>query len=226
MNENFLWPLGTALWIGILTSTSPCPLATNITALSFLSREIRSPLRACAGTAAYVVGRSLAYAALAYLLAIGLTTLSEMSFFLQLELGKYLGPLLIVLGTLLIFEFFPKISGLTFSQRTGERLRELGILGAFILGALFALAFCPVSAALFFGTLIPLSVANSSPLAMPVAYGIGTGLPVIVVSLLLVCGFNRVGAWFNRIELFEKIARRVTGVVFILAGAALVQGWL
>jgi len=222
MDESFLWPLVTALWVGILTSISPCPLATNITALSFLSREVSSPLRAFAGSLAYAVGRSLSYVTIAYLLAIGIASLSKLSFFLQLQFSKFLGPLLIVLGVLLVFELFPKISGLTLGQKTGERLRNLGLLGAFTLGALFALAFCPVSAALFFGTLIPISETHSSPLAIPIAYGIGTALPVVIMSLLLVYGINRLGVWFHRIALFEKIARRVTGAVFILIGTSMI----
>lgn len=221
MNESLLLALGMAIWIGILTSISPCPLATNITALSFLSRDIKSPQRAFVGAIAYVLGRSLAYVCIAYLLAIGLISLSRLSFFLQLELGKIIGPMLIVLGVLLIFELFPGIYGPNITQQTGERLKRAGILGSFIFGIIFALAFCPVSAALFFGTLIPLSVKYSSPVTLPVAYGIGTGLPVLAISLLLAYSINQVGLWLKRLEEIEKIARKGTAIIFILAGLAL-----
>ena len=49
--------LGTALWLGLLTSISPCPLATNLAATAYLARRVESRRRAVTGAVAYTLGR-------------------------------------------------------------------------------------------------------------------------------------------------------------------------
>jgi len=104
------------------------------------------------------------------------------------------------------------------SDRLQAGVDRAGIWGAGILGLVFALAFCPVSAGLFFGGLLPLAVERSSPLLLPLIYGIGTALPVIVFATLLAAGARRLGAAIDRIQVFERWARHVTAVVFIGVG--------
>jgi len=94
----------------------------------------------------------------------------------------------------------------------------IGVWGAVPLGMAFALSFCPVSAALFFGSLIPLAAQHDSPVLLPTVYGIGTGLPAVGVALLIALGVKRLGHVLDRVQVFERSARRVTGVVFILVG--------
>jgi cytochrome c biogenesis protein CcdA len=137
---------------------------------------------------------------------------------LQKYLNQILGPLLIVIGMFLL-------ELLSFGSRGGgafaglqERAARHGVWGALLLGFLFALSFCPISAALFFGSLIPLAVANRSGVLLPVAYGIGTGLPVLVVALVVALGANSIGTAFRKLSSFEAWARRITGVVFIGVG--------
>ena len=210
--------IGSALWLGILTSISPCPLATNIAAITFIGRRIGNPRAAVATGLLYAVGRTVAYTVLAALLVSSLLSAPMVSHALQKHMNKILGPLLILVGMLLagLIEFNVKGSGL--AARLGKRVETWGIWSGLALGVVFALSFCPGSAALFFGSLIPLAVKYESALALPIVYGAGTALPVLVFAILIVVSTHAVGRAFDRITQFELWARRITGVLFILIG--------
>ena len=87
-----------------------------------------------------------------------------------------------------------------------------------MIGVVFALAFCPYSGALFFGMLIPMTMASADGLYLPIVFAFGTGLPVILFTYLLAFTAGKVGIFYNRITKIEKIMRMVAGVVFILTG--------
>ena len=212
------WGVGSALWLGILTSISPCPLATNIAAISFISRRIGSP-RAAVGTGLlYTVGRTLAYTVLAMLLVSSLLSAPTVSDVLQRYMNKILGPVLILVGMILMDLIQLRTRGSGLAERMGHRVESWGPWGGLPLGVLFALSFCPLSAALFFGSLIPLSVKYESAVALPIVYGAGTALPVLVFAILIVVGAHAVGRAYDRITQLEWWARRVTGVLFIAIG--------
>jgi len=207
-----------ALWLGILTSMSPCPLATNIAAVSYIGRQYRSPASVTFSSLAYVVGRMGAYLALGALLVAGLLSAPGLSMFLQKSMNKILGPVLILTGMVLLDLLrFP-----AFGRGIGEKMRERagqgGIPGAGLLGILFALSFCPVSAALFFGSLIPLSISGDSPVFYPLLFGLGTGIPVIAFAVMIAFGMRSVEAAFRGVSRVEPWVRRFTGVLFIVAG--------
>jgi len=211
--------VGSALWLGILTSISPCPLATNVAAISYLGRRVDSPRHVLGGGLLYTAGRSAAYVALGSLFVVGLLSMPETSRFLQRHMNRILGPLLIVTGMFLLEILRPSLPGY---GRAGERLRErlgsVGMWGAVPLGMLFALSFCPVSAALFFGSLVPLALRSESPLLFPALYGIGTALPVVGFAVLIAFGARFIGVFFNSLTIVERWARRLTGIVFIGVG--------
>jgi len=98
------------------------------------------------------------------------------------------------------------------------RADRAGIWGAGLLGILFALSFCPVSAALFFGSLVPLAVTHNSAVLMPGLYGLGTALPVVFFSILLAFSAHRLSRAFNMLTRFERWARKITGALFLLVG--------
>ena len=207
-----------ALWLGILTSLSPCPLATNIAAVSYIGRQYRSPARVTFSGMAYVLGRMGAYLGLGGLLVAGLLSAPRISMFLQESMNKVLGPVLILAGMVLLGMLrFPTPGG-----RVGEEMREKagrgGIPGAGLLGILFALSFCPVSAALFFGSLLPLSVAKGSPVFYPLLFGFGTGIPVIIFAVMIAFGMRSIEAVFRGVARVERWVRRITGAVFIVSG--------
>lgn len=214
-----LWlAVGTALWLGILTSISPCPLATNIAAVSYVGGRVGSGRAVLLSGALYTAGRSTVYLILGAASVWSLMSMVSVSSFLQGTFSRLLGPLLIVLGLLLfgVFEFTMPAIGV--SSKLQETVDRAGLWGAGILGIIFALAFCPVSAGLFFGGLVPLAVERNSPLLLPLAYGIGTALPVIVFAALMAAGARRLGEALDRVQIFERWARRVTAVVFIGVG--------
>ncbi|MBM4309690.1 MAG: sulfite exporter TauE/SafE family protein [Deltaproteobacteria bacterium] len=142
-------PVVLALWLGILTSISPCPLAANIAAVSFIVKGGGSAFSACASGIAYTLGRAVAYVALGVLISASFLNLPAASYFLQTTMPKFLGPVLIITGLLLFGVFSFSMPGLTVSQDRAEKLRKAGVPGALAMGILFALAFCPVSAAFF-----------------------------------------------------------------------------
>ncbi len=209
---------GSALWFGVLTSISPCPLATNITAMSFVGRRVGSPGRVLLAGVLYSIGRSLAYMVVGALLVWSLLSAPRVSLVLQRSMNKALGPILIVVGILLLNVVPIKLPSAGFAQRWGERIAGWGPLGALLLGVLFALAFCPVSAALFFGSLVPLAIEQNSPLVLPALYGIGTGLPVFGFALVIALGAKSLGKVFGKLTHVERWVRRLTAVAFIGVG--------
>jgi cytochrome c biogenesis protein CcdA len=208
----------TALWLGLLTSVSPCPLAANIAAMSYVGREVGSRRRTLLAGLLYTLGRALAYAALAAILVGGLLSIPQVALFLQTHMNRILGPLLVAVGLVLLEWVRLPGFGSQLYDRAGQRLIKAGLFGALPLGAVLALAFCPVSAGLFFGGLIPLALEHRSSLWLPALYGIGTGLPVVVFAVLVSAGLAWAGSTFHRMQAVERWARRVTAVVVIVVG--------
>lgn len=218
MNDSFLLAMATACWLGILTSISPCPLATNIAAITFIGGKADRPGYVLATGLLYTLGRTLTYVILGVFIVAGLLAVPGLSFFLQDNMNKILGPILLLAGLFLLAPFWLKISGPGFGRSFQSRVEKYGLWGALILGFLFALSFCPVSAALFFGSLIPLAVNHNSSVLMPSIYGIGTALPVVGFSLLIALGARFVGVAFKKLSVIERWGRRLTAMVFVAVG--------
>ena len=207
-----------ALWQGVLMSISPCPLATNIAAISYIGRRLGAPRLVLGAGLLYTLGRMLVYTILGALLAAGLIAVSATSQALQKYMYLGLGPLLVITGMFLLelLSFGQRGSGV--SERLQARVDRAGIWGAGLLGVVFALTFCPISAALFFLGLVPLAAEHHSVLLLPALFGVGTALPVVAFALIIALGAGKLGSAFHKLSLFEAWARRITGVVFILAG--------
>ena len=210
--------LGSALWLGILTSISPCPLATNVAAISFLAKKVTHPFFVLLSGVAYTIGRMVTYAILGFILINSILSIPQVAQFLQKYMTKALGPILIVTGLILLDVIKINFPGLSLSQKHHNKLAEAGVPGAFLLGAIFALAFCPVSAALFFGSLIPLALQSEAGVTLPFIYGIGTGLPVLVFAVAIAAGITSLSRWFNKLTRLEYYMRIATGVIFVLVG--------
>ncbi len=216
--SGWLWAALTASWLGILTSLSPCPLATNITAISFVGRRTGSPRGVLLAGLLYALGRTAVYVLIGTLLVSSLLSASSVSIALQAWMNKILGPLLILVGMVMLDLLRITLKGRGFGARFQQRVERWGILGALALGVVFALTFCPVSAALFFGSLIPLSIQHGSGVVLPFLFGIGTALPVIVVSALLASGARFLGSLFSKMTQVERWMRWATGAVFVGVG--------
>ena len=207
-----------AFWLGILTSISPCPLATNVAAVSFISKRIIHPRTVFLSGLAYTIGRMLAYALLGFIIINSLLSIPVLANFLQKYMNKIFGPILILTGLFLMDALKLKFPSFSLSEKHQNKLAGAGAPGAFVLGLIFALVFCPISAALFFGSLIPLALKSKLGTILPFIYGIATGLPVLLFAFIIALGVTSLTHWFNRMTKLEYYMRKITGIVFILVG--------
>ena len=216
-------PFLTAFLLGILTSISPCPLATNITAIAYISKEIKSVKNTLINGLLYTLGRGISYTLLATLIYFGLSSF-QISRIFQGWGDKILGAVLIIIS-LIMFGVI-KIHLGTKSKKV-EKLKEWlvskGYIGSLFLGVLFALAFCPYSGVLFFGILIPLTLESANGLLLPPLFALGTGLPVIIFSFLIAFSIQKVSRAFHIVRKTEKIMRYTVASVFLITGIYYLQ---
>ena len=216
--ENNNIPILSAFVLGLMTAISPCPLATNITATAYISKNISSKRKVFLSGILYSLGRAFTYTTIGLILFFGASKFHIARFFNQ-NGEKYLGPLLIIIGLIMLnvirLNFFGKSN---FSEKLSEKFKDKGLLGSFLIGAVFALAFCPYSGALYFGMLIPMTISSVDGLYLPIIFAFGTGLPVLIFTYLLAFAASSVGSFYNKITKIEKAMRTVAGVVFILTG--------
>lgn len=220
-------PVLSAFLLGLLVAVSPCPLSTNLAALAYIGRRSTEPMAVAYSGVLYTLGRMASYTAITALLVVVGVEASGIAGPLQ-DVGQYaLGPLLVLAG-LVVLGVVPLHlpSWLTARVGAGEKLAEKGPLGAFGLGALFALAFCPYSATLFFGVLLPLTLATAGGLALAPAFAVGTGLPVLVAALLLSAGVTQLARWFEATSRVEPILRWLAGLTFAAAGLYSISTWV
>jgi cytochrome c-type biogenesis protein len=210
--------LFTAIWLGILTSVSPCPLATNIAAVSFISRRITQRNTVFLSGVLYTLGRSLTYIVLGVLIVKTLVDVPILSDILQRYVNKILGIVLILVGMVLLDLLRIPLNIPSVSDKFAKKLADKGTAGSLPLGILFALAFCPVSAALFFGGLIPVAVKAQSGIGLPLIYGIGTGLPVLLFAFVVATGTSYINNLYHRITRIEFYTKKATGIIFIAVG--------
>lgn len=216
--ENYNIPFLSAFLLGLMTAISPCPLATNITATAFISKNISSKRKVFLSGLLYSLGRGVSYTAIGLILYFGASKFHIARFFNQ-NGEKYLGPLLILIGLIMLNVIKLNFLGkLNFQEKLSKKFKDKGLLGSFLIGVVFALAFCPYSGALFFGMLIPMTIASADGLYLPIVFAFGTGLPVILFTYLLAFTAGKIGVFYNRITKIEKLMRTVAGVVFIITG--------
>ena len=218
--DNSNIPVITAFLLGLLTAISPCPLATNITAIGFISKDIGNRNKIFLGGLLYTLGRVVAYTVLGIILISILKEGSSM-FSLQKGISKYgeilIAPVLIFVGVFMLFGDRLNLPKFGFSG-TGKAEKLKGHLGSLLLGVLFALAFCPTSGLFYFGMLIPMSAAEPGGYLLPIVYAVATGLPVILVAWILAYSVAGIGKFYNRIQVFQKWFNRVVAVLFIAVG--------
>jgi cytochrome c-type biogenesis protein len=221
--DNYNIPLLTAFLLGIMTSISPCPLATNITAIAYISKDIKTTKNTLLNGLIYTLGRGISYTLLATLIYFGFSAFSIASIF-QGWGDKVLGIVLIFIS-LVMFGVI-KISFGSKSEKV-EKIKEWlankGYVGTLLLGVLFALAFCPYSGVLFFGMLIPLVLSSAESLLLPPLFALGTGLPVIIFSIILAFSVEKVGKMYNVMGKIEKVMRYGVATIFLVSGIYYLQ---
>lgn len=215
--ENSQFPILTAFILGLMTSISPCPLATNISAVAFISKDITSKRRVFYNGLFYTLGRAISYTALGLVFYFGASEFKISTIF-QGWGEKVLGFFLVAIGVLMLDFINVKFPGLGRMKEKMEEKHKRNYWSALLLGIVFALAFCPYSGVLYFGMLIPLTISSAKGLFLPVVFAIGTGLLVIVFAWLVAFAVGSVGNLYNKIKNFEKWFRRVAAVIFIAVG--------
>ena len=220
-------PVLTALLLGLITAIAPCPMATNIAAVAYITRNVTDRRSAVITGSLYTLGRMFSYTLLGVLIIVVGLEIPGVSSAIQDVGERVLGPLLIIIGVLMLF--IDRISfgkgGNTLAS-LGNKVAQWGMIGGFLLGVIFALAFCPYSAVLFFGALIPVALKSTGGVALPAVFAIGTGLPVLVFGTLLSLGITGVATWLNAVTRVEKIIRIAMAIVFIGVGIYYVVLWI
>jgi len=215
--ENSSFPFITAFILGLMTAISPCPLATNITAIGFIGKDIENRNRVFYNGLVYTLGRAVSYTMLAVVIFLGVDQFAVSGIF-QRYGEKIIGPALIIIGLFMLGILKIKLPGLGNITRRFEEKGTKNYLDVLLLGILFALAFCPYSGVLYFGMLLPITISSPSGLYLPVVFAIATGIPVIIFAWLIAYAISGVGKLYNRIKTFEVWFRKVISILFVVTG--------
>jgi len=215
--ENAQLPLLSAFLLGLMTAISPCPLATNITAIAYIGKNIENKKTVFLNGLVYTLGRAITYSSIGLIFYFGASQF-HISGFIQKWGEKALGPILIIVGILMLDIVKIKFPGFSKLSEKMEKKSQSGIWGVLLLGIVFALAFCPYSGVLYFGMLIPMTVSSASGLYLPIIFAIGTGLPVIIFAWIIAFAVGGVGNIYKKTKIFEIWFRRVVAVIFIAVG--------
>lgn len=211
-------PILAAFALGLLTAISPCPLATNVSATAYIAKTIRDKKKVLLSGLLYTMGRVFTYTFIGAIIFFGASKFQIAKIF-QGNGEKYIGFVLIIIGLIMLDVIkLNFLKGGNFTDKLSERFKNRGMLGSFLLGALFALAFCPYSGALFFAILIPMTISADAGLLLPVVFSIGTGLPVILFAFVIAFSLEKLGMYFKAITKMEKVMRYAVSLVFIFTG--------
>lgn len=216
--NNTQTPILYAFLLGLMTAISPCPLATNITAIAFISKEIANKRSTFYNGLIYTLGRALSYSSIGLILFLGASSFRVSKVFTS-KGELILGPLLIIVGLLMLD--FIKIKLPSFgllNEKLQNKSSKRSWISALLMGIVFALAFCPYSAVLFFGVLIPMTLTSSSGIFLPLVFAVATGLPVIIIAYILAFSVSRIGNFYNKLQVFQKWINRIVALVFIVIG--------
>lgn len=216
--DNTSWPLLSAWALGILTAISPCPLATNITATAYIARTLEGKRKVLLSGLLYTLGLAFTYTTIAMIISLGASKFHVAKFF-QGNGEKFVGPIMIIIGLIMLnvirFNFLGKSS---LKNKLGEKFKDRGLLGSFLLGALFAMAFCPYSGAMYFGMLVPMTIESEMGITLPLFFAIGAGSLVLFFTLVIAFSMEKLGVYFKRITQIEKVMRYIAAALFILTG--------
>lgn len=215
--ENSSFPILTAFILGLMAAISPCPLATNITAIGYISKDMVNQRKVFVNGLVYTLGRAITYTSIGLLFFFGANQFALSGFF-QKWGEKIIGPLLIIIGLFMIDVMKLKIPGIGSLTERMENKSNNGFWGVLLLGIVFALAFCPYSGVLYFGMLIPMTISSASGLYLPLFFALATGIPVIIFAWLIAFSLGSIGNIYNKLKNFELWFRRVIAVLFILVG--------
>ena len=212
--ENSQLPILSAFILGLMTALSPCPLATNITAIGYISKDFSNRKQVLFRGIVYTIGRAITYTSIGLIIFFGVSQFA-ISGFIQQWGEKILGPTLIIIGLFMIGIIKLNIKGIGFLNDKIQQLNKNSYTDVLIMGIVFAFAFCPYSGVLYFGMLMPLTITSASGLYLPSVFAVATGIPVLIFTLIIAYSVSNISKYFNRVKAFEYMFRRVVAVVFI-----------
>lgn len=217
--DNASWPILSAWALGVLTAISPCPLATNITATAYIAKTLTGRKKILLSGFLYTLGLAFTYTTIAMVISMGASKFHVAKFF-QGNGEKFLGPIMIVIGLIMLnvikFNFIGKSN---MKEKMSEKFKDKGLLGSFLLGVLFAMAFCPYSGAMYFGMLVPMTIESEMGITLPLFFALGAGSLVLFFTLVITFSMQKLGLYFNRITKIEKVMRYIAAGLFILTGS-------
>jgi len=228
------WGMAGAVGLGVVAALHPCPLSTLVGALLLvlspdseqrctagLSQRTSSGTHMPVGrrfvwrTGALVLGMIVALSLVAALIGGSLMQVRTFSTVLPNVLRPFLPTLLIVAGILQTRVF--AVSGREHTGTTIVRWMNASFSSTprmFVLGVALALSFCPATAGLFFGVLIPLATMSGQPALYAFAYAVGYGLPLFAVAVCLAAGVR-----FDPVRRFASAGSVLSGWGLIALGA-------
>jgi len=212
--ENSQLPILSAFILGLMTALSPCPLATNITAIGYISKDFSNRTQVLFRGIVYTIGRAITYTSIGLIIFFGVSQFA-ISGFIQQWGEKILGPTLIIIGLFMIGVIKLNIKGIGFLNDKIQQLNKNSYTDVLIMGTVFAFAFCPYSGVLYFGMLMPLTITSASGLYLPIVFAVATGIPVLIFTLIIAYSVSNISKYFNRVKAFESMFRRVVAVVFV-----------
>jgi cytochrome c-type biogenesis protein len=224
--DNSSWPFLSAWALGILTAISPCPLATNITATAYIARTLEGKRKVLLSGLLYTLGLAFTYTTIAVGISMGASKFHVARFF-QGNGEKYLGPVMIIIGLIMLNVIRLNFIGKSkMKDKLGEKFKNKGLLGSFLLGVIFAMAFCPYSGAMYFGILVPMTIKSELGASLPLFYALGAGSLVLFFTVVIAFSIQKLGVYFNRITKVERVMRVIAGLLFVLTGSYYVMIYL
>ncbi len=212
------WPILSAWALGLLTAISPCPLATNITATAYIARTLVGKKKILLSGFLYTLGLAFTYTAIAVIISMGASKFHVARFF-QGNGEKFVGPIMIFIGLIMLNVIKLNFLGKSdLKEKLGDKFKNKGLLGSFLLGALFAMAFCPYSGAMYFGILVPMTINSEMGITLPLFFALGAGSLVFFFTFIIAFSMQKMGMYFNAVTKIEKVMRYTAAILFIVTG--------
>jgi cytochrome c-type biogenesis protein len=212
------WPILSAWALGLLTAISPCPLATNITATAYIARTLEGKNKVLLSGFLYTLGLAFTYTTIAVIISMGASKFHVARFF-QGNGEKFVGPIMIIIGLIMLNVIKLNFLGKSdLKEKLGDKFKNKGLLGSFLLGALFAMAFCPYSGAMYFGILVPMTIKSEMGITLPLFFALGAGSLVFFFTFVIAFSMQKMGKYFNAVTKIEKVMRYIAGGLFVLTG--------
>jgi len=209
---------GTAALLGMLSALSPCSVTLTLSALSHLVARARHVQQVALAGLSMMLGMLCCLVGLAALIVGASLAVPTIALLVQKLANQVLGPVLVLVGMLHVGLLGPVRS--TGSQRGFARLAKRGDASAavsFVLGLLLAASFCPSTAGVYFGVLVPWALQHRAPVMLPLAYASGAVTPLLLCTVVIGTG-SKIAARLPQLVPVGEVIQRIAGWLMIALG--------